>query len=360
MKARWLLPMALVLASASSGCDRLGFGGGDRDSVRDTPTVDSSVFLAVAFDGYVYVDPASSNSKIIERVRHATQSVMRGLLKKKISVSGTSQVKVDVKSFVRDPVQIVAPNVEKKPALRVRFHYEAEAIAPESATMFTDLEAGMLVTDDTTRFPKVLGDCTQNSSHDQEFTKTPWYVFDVSLESCSRAVLDENVAIDHARSEASLKPDEITPDEFARVYLPVHIRLLQKEATRDDDRRASNDPAPNGDSNSPGSNGPGSNGRPGTSRPSGPQRTSPGDPTPTDPSLRATADPDTKAPGDPDQKPPGENPEDPKVHLAPKDKVPSDGLSFDYAAAGQQLNWVLIPFALLAAYLILRKGSGSA
>jgi hypothetical protein len=335
-----------------TGCERLGFSK-KKEEVKEEPVQTAGEFVDVSFDGVVYVDPSGPTSRAIEKVRHATQSAQRGLLEKKISVNSRALVSVDLKSVRREPVQMVMANGERKPMLRVRFHFKGEAIAPDGAADLGTVPFGLLINgEDTTRTDKVLGDCTMSEPRDKEYATTPWYVFNGSLDSCQRVIQDEHIAILRAREQAGLKEDEVLEAEATRLYFPIRVGLDRPGEAPKREARAAKAQTPS------------RSGRPGRDRATDDKNADgrindskdpgSGDGTHT---PGVPVDPDLKPPKDPDLAQPADAPSDPSAH--DKNKVPTEGSSFDFSGAAQQMNWALIGFAIGAALLILRKGKAT-
>lgn len=370
---------AVLLLASAIGCDKLGLAPTNDRPERERETATTQEFVQVAFDGFVYVARDDSNSKVIERVRRETQSATRSLVKRHISVADSSRVSVDLKSFVREPVKYVDPATgDRKDGVRVRFNFEGEAIAPDGTVASGAAELALLATDNITHAAQVIAECSANTQHEKDFVKTPWFVFDPTLDTCEKAVKAEQLAIDeqtaklraseeartraHPDDDTAAKVEVIPLAEFDRVYLPVKVRFLDmpNPAERRGDRTASRDGHKSTSSRTSSRGGKGRDTENDPSKPTGSKPEGdhePDDPTmqaPKDPSLKPEQDPDTHAPKDPGANAPGESGGEHK-------KVPNDGFSFDpNQIGGQGLNYGLIGFAAVAAFLILRKGRNDA
>jgi hypothetical protein len=187
---------------------------------------DDHVIVRMSFDEVAYVDQAIQTHKLIERVRHETESIFHGLRRADVMVTAKKQVDVDLGRLDKDPVTVVDPSGITRAAMRIRYHFVGLALVPEALAKQAELPLGVLHTPDATRAELVLSACTANGDAERAAVAELWTVFDPTLPSCADAMEREQAAIDLARKGLEHPEKEIVSGEFERVYLPViaHLR----------------------------------------------------------------------------------------------------------------------------------------
>ena len=208
----------LVCGAAGSAC-----GWGDEPAEEK----DDRIIVRMSFDEIAYVDQAIQTHKLIERVRHETESIFRGLSKAQVLVTAKKQVDVDLGRLEKEPVTVVDPGSGiTRAAVRVRYHFVGLALAPAALAEQVELPIGVLHATDATRAELVLAACTANGDAERAAVAELWTVFDGTLPSCADAMKREQAAIDLARKGLEHPDREIVSGEFERIYVPViaHLR----------------------------------------------------------------------------------------------------------------------------------------
>jgi len=107
--------------------------------------------------------------------------------------------------------------------MRVRYRYTDKALVPKSMAKRTAVSLALMHGDYQAQSQRVLTECTENTSHDQEFESAIWYVFNPTLDECRTVITAEQKAIDDAHK--GLKPEQITKEEYTRLYIPITVKL---------------------------------------------------------------------------------------------------------------------------------------
>ncbi len=210
--ASGLAPCLLALAPLACGADDAGEPADDRAVVK------------ISFDETAYVDATLSTGRIVERVRHETESIFLALRKAELTLLTSRHVDLPLDRLEREPVTVVDPGTgETRSALRVRYHYAGLAQLPKGRRVSDRLGLGVLHTAEGPQASRVLAECT--ASGERQAAAEPWTVFDASLPGCVQAMAREHAAIDAARKRLSHPEREIVPLELHRVTLPVVVRV---------------------------------------------------------------------------------------------------------------------------------------
>ncbi len=180
---------------------------------------------ALSFEGYVYVSANASDWEINNAVTRETKSAMGALRTASVGVNDRELKDVDRKTFVKEKVTVVDANGQKSQALRVRYRYNDRALVPVSMAKRSAIHLAVMHGDYQAQSKRVLEECTENTSHDQEFEGSLWYIFNPSLSQCQDAINAENVKIQDARKALTDQANQIVSLEQTRLYIPVTISL---------------------------------------------------------------------------------------------------------------------------------------
>lgn len=186
---------------------------------------------ALSFEGYVFVSATASDYEIKSAITKETQSAFGALRSASIGVNDRELKDVDVATFVKEKVTVLDGKGGKTQALRVRYRFNDRALVPVSMAKRSAIHLGLLHGNYQSQSKRILAECTENSTHDQEFETSIWYVFNPSLPSCQDAMQAEELAIQEARKQLSDPANEIVTGEQKRLYLPVTIKLEGKSTS---------------------------------------------------------------------------------------------------------------------------------
>jgi hypothetical protein len=224
--------LALLLASLATtiGCGSAGDASGTTPQTGDEDDLTSVTARerALSFDGYVYLATGTSDSSILSAVKRQNKSAFGALRNAEISANNRELAEIDVKSFVKETVDVVDPsnpNAPKKQLLRVKYRYTDRALVPLAMSKRSAVSLAVLAGDYQSQSKRILQECTENTSHDQEFESAIWYVFNPTLSDCKDAMAKEQQTIDAARAKLADPDKQIVPAEAARLYIPVTMKL---------------------------------------------------------------------------------------------------------------------------------------
>lgn len=213
--------LAAGLGAGVTGCNIEDPGTTDDDLTSNTARE-----RAMTFEGYVYVDANASDYTILAAVKAQTKSAFGALRNAEIGANNRELGDVDAKSFVKENVTVVDP---KNPAaggkamMRVRYRYTDRALVPISMSTRGAVSLALMNGNYQQQSKRVLQECTENTSHDQEFESAIWYVFNPTLSECEDAIASEQKGIDAAK--AGLKDGQVTKEEVSRLYIPITVKL---------------------------------------------------------------------------------------------------------------------------------------
>ncbi len=236
-----LLPLSLLslmLAAGVPACSSSSEEAGSSDPSATGDEDDLTSLTArsrkLSFEGYVYVPAGTSDYAIVEKVKDQTQSAFGALREASIGVNDRELGNVDAKTFTREPVKLVDPANPKAPAqdyVRVRYHYEDDAVVPTTAATRSALSLGLLNGYYQSQSQRILKECTDNDAHAKEFESSLWYVFNPSLNSCKVAMTKEQQDIDAARKGLTDGKNQVVAAEVNRLYLPMTAKLAASTTT---------------------------------------------------------------------------------------------------------------------------------
>ncbi|MFO0618146.1 MAG: hypothetical protein U0414_36475 [Polyangiaceae bacterium] len=217
--------LTTVLASSLAGltgCDVETPVTGDEDDLTSNTARERNM----VFESYVYVTPGSSDLAILSEVKRQDKSAFGALRNANIAANNRELADVDVASFVRENVTLVDPANPKAPGtpmVRVRYRYTDRALVPISMAKRTAVSLAVMHGNYQSQSKRILKECTDNTSHDQEFESAIWYVFNPTLDSCRAAMNAEQAAIDAAHK--GLSETQVTKEETTRLYMPITVKL---------------------------------------------------------------------------------------------------------------------------------------
>jgi hypothetical protein len=188
---------------------------------------DDRVPVRISFDQEAYVDAATTNAKVIERVRRQNESVLYGLHTADVIITKRKLVEVDLGHLKREPVTVVDESGITRAALRLRYHFVALADAPKEVAEKGMLRLGALHTVDPAQAEIVRAACTSNRADDRKADL--WKVFDAGLPRCNAAIAREYDAIVEARKALAHPEAEIATREFERLYVPVAVWIVPRQ-----------------------------------------------------------------------------------------------------------------------------------
>jgi hypothetical protein len=218
---RSLAPLAMALALTACA------DAGVEESSDDLTSV-TALERKLSFQGVVYVQPGASEATILDVARKQTRSAFGALRESNVSVASRELAGIDIKTFVKEPVDIVDAKGVKKPGLRVRYTYVDQAIVPKTMSRKSSLQLGLLHGDYDQQIERILKECTGNGEHDHEFADAIWYVFNPALTGCRAVMNAEQAAIDQSRLALKLPKTQVVPAETTRLYLPTTVKLEPK------------------------------------------------------------------------------------------------------------------------------------
>jgi hypothetical protein len=224
------LALLLVTLAAGAGCGSADdpAGGAPQTGDEDDLTSVTARERSLAFDGYVYVAANASDATILSAVKRQNKSAFGALRNAEISANNRELAEIDAKGFVKEKVTVVdpaSPGAPQKPMLRVRYRYTDRAVVPVSMAKRGAVGIAVLHGDYQAQSKRILRECTENTSHDQEFESDIWYVFNPTLSECRDAIDAEQQKIDQARAKLAHPDTEVVPAETTRLYMPVTAKL---------------------------------------------------------------------------------------------------------------------------------------
>jgi hypothetical protein len=220
--------LATALGATASGCNVEDPGTDDEDLTSNTARE-----RAMTFEGYVYVSANASDWEILSAVKRQTKSGFGALRNAEIGANNRELGDLDAKLFVKENVTVVDPknpSAKGTPMMRVRYRYTDRALVPISMATRSAVSLAVMNGDYQSQSKRILSECTDNTSHDQEFESAIWYVFNPTLTQCQDAMAAEQKAIDTAR--AGLSNDKITAEEVNRLYVPTTVKLESTKTSK--------------------------------------------------------------------------------------------------------------------------------
>lgn len=211
-----------LLAGLAVGC-----AGDDGSQVSDL-TSNTADARKLTFEGYVYVEPGTSDAEILDIVHDQTQTMFGPLRNAEIGVNKRELEGVDPATFKKTDVLVIDTSVAGdagRPMVRVRYRYDDTALVPKSMSRRSAISLALMNPDYGSQIDRIMTECTSNDSHAQEMRSEIWYVFDPSLTRCKTAMTNEQKAIDADSEKLSDVTTQVPLSEVDRLYIPTTVKL---------------------------------------------------------------------------------------------------------------------------------------
>ena len=226
--------LALACAALAPACADVApaEAGDEQDLVSKT-----ALERKLSFEGVVYVAEKSSDSAILDAAQRQNQTVFGPLRIANVGVAkrelkDAKAADLQITATAKEVVTVLAPKAgQAAKMLRVRYKYDDVAIVPTTMARKSTMALGVLNGDYETQTARILKECTNNDTHDNEFSNSIWYVFNPALTSCRSAMNAEQKAIDAARTAKGATKTSIVQAELDRLYVPLTVRLAPGKAT---------------------------------------------------------------------------------------------------------------------------------
>ncbi|MBK8257360.1 MAG: hypothetical protein IPK82_32395 [Polyangiaceae bacterium] len=216
--------LCLLGAIALSGC---------KSESDDTPPPRGNAERTiVTVQSYVYATPDDAPGNVATRIRDQVRSAFGALKALRVTASNREVSNEPPDEWYREPLVLLWPDGTETVVLRVWFRFTDEVTAPSAISRGTPILVGALHRQDEPNFTKIVTSCTANTARERDFRGRLQLVFDGSLQSCQDAILGEQAVIDAARVRLDSPEDEIVPEEYGRVYIPVVARLLERKVVQ--------------------------------------------------------------------------------------------------------------------------------
>jgi len=186
----------------------------------------------VTVQSYVYAAPDDTSSTLVGRIRDQIKSAFGALRRLRVTGSNKEMSNGASEQLYKEPLVMLDTSGRETLIMRVWFRYTDEVFAPAGAPRGVPMLVGGLHRQPDESFTQIVTSCTANTARDREYRGRLQSVFDGSLSSCQDAILAEQSVIDAARVRLDAPDDEIVPEEFYRVYLPVVARLYARKAAQ--------------------------------------------------------------------------------------------------------------------------------
>ncbi|MFO0593296.1 MAG: hypothetical protein U0441_37485 [Polyangiaceae bacterium] len=186
----------------------------------------------VTLQSYVYATADENSFRVAERIRDQVKSAFGAL--KSLRVTGSNQNASNTANdeLYREPLVLVDAAGREVIVMRVWFRYVDEVVASQAVQRNVPLLVGGLHLQDDAHFTQIVTECTPNTARERELRGRLQSAFDGSIQSCQDAILAEQAKIDAARVRLDEPEDEIVPEEFLRVYVPVVARVMARKASQ--------------------------------------------------------------------------------------------------------------------------------
>lgn len=221
----WLGVAALLFAFALAGCGK----GGPEEPAKSRAEEERTV---LTLQSYVYANADESGFKVAERIRDQVKSAFGALRSLRVTGSNQGASNTAEEQFYKEPLMLVDASGRETVVMRVWFRYTDQVIAPAAVQRGVPLLVGGLHRQDEAHFTQIVASCTANTAREREYKGRLQAVFDGSLGGCQEAILGEQAVIDAARVRLDAPDEQVVPEEFLRVYIPVVARLLERKASQ--------------------------------------------------------------------------------------------------------------------------------
>lgn len=186
----------------------------------------------VTLQSYVYATPDDTSFQIAERVRDQIKSAFGALKSLRVIGSNKDVASGGEAQLYKEPLMLVGPEGGEVLVLRVWYRFTDEVTAPSAVQRGVPLLVGGLHRQDDAHFTQILTACTPNTAREREYKGRLQTVFDGSLPGCQEAILGEQAVIDASRVRLDAPDEQVVPEEFKRVYVPVVARLFEQKAAQ--------------------------------------------------------------------------------------------------------------------------------
>lgn len=204
---------------------QFGCGTSDADSASDDLTSISAEERALSFDGYVDVPADITDDELMRKIALQAKTAFGALRMSDLTAANRELRPIDHTTLVREPLTLINEDGTETPVLRVRYHYTDQAIVPKGWP-HSSIQLGLIHGDPIAHRQKILVECTQQSEEDIAFSASAmWYVFNPALDTCRKAINDEQDAIDVARQALTEPTTQVVPSEYNRLYMPMTAKL---------------------------------------------------------------------------------------------------------------------------------------
>jgi hypothetical protein len=218
-----------ALASCAIACSSSSDGTtGDEDDLTSI----TARARKLSFEGVVYVAPDASDTKILETIRHQTQSAFGALLNAKVAVRDRELHDVDPKTFVKKRVSVIdAGGAGGKTMLEVRYVYDDDAVVPIEMARHTAMSLGLLASGGDGHEQEILVACTVNDKEakDDIAQGFVWYDWNPGRSTCRKAMTAEQKVIDAAEASLTDKRNMVSKARAERVYLPTTMSFARAD-----------------------------------------------------------------------------------------------------------------------------------
>ncbi len=220
-----LLGLVAIAVMMLSGC-----GKGEQEEPPKSRAEEERTVLAL--QSYVYASADESSFKVAERIRDQIKSAFGALRSLRVTGSNQGASNTAEEQLYKEPLMLVDEGGRERLVMRVWFRYTDEVIAPATLERGVPLLVGGLHRQDDAHFTQIVATCTANTAREREYKGRLQSVFDGALQGCQDAILAEQGVIDAARVRLDSPDEEVVPEEFLRVYIPVVARLLARKASQ--------------------------------------------------------------------------------------------------------------------------------
>lgn len=228
------LLVGLLATTAACTADS-GAGGDSVQGDEDDLTSVTARSRSFQFTGTVYVEPAASDSTILQAVRTQAQTAFGPLRTAEAAVNSRELKEVDASTFAKRPVTVVDPNVPGdagKAMLQVKYTYKDNAVVGVQYARRSSMALAVMSPSYRSQTERILRECTPNDEHSRDFSSQIWYVFEPSLEQCKTAIKAEQDKVEADRARLTDPREQVAKSEVERLYLPITARLGADKTNR--------------------------------------------------------------------------------------------------------------------------------
>lgn len=223
--SRFLRAATLFVTFAIAGCGK----GEQEEPPKSRGEEERTV---VTLQSYVYAMPDEHGSRVAERIRDQIKSAFGALKSLRVTGSNQNASNSAGDELYREPLLLVDASGREIVVMRVWFRYVDEVVASQAVQRNVPLLVGGLHLQDDAHFTQIVTECTPNTAKERDLRGRLQSAFDGSIQSCQDAILAEQAKIDAARVRLDQPEDEIVPEEFLRVYVPVVARVMARKASQ--------------------------------------------------------------------------------------------------------------------------------